>query len=63
MKKVINMNNAPAINITNAAAVADQLDRMANMADATKSQRIARRSRAAAIRAKYGIVLTLEILA
>lgn len=59
---MIRVNNAPAINLTNAAAVADQLDRMANMADATTSQRIARRSRAAAIRSKFGIILKLEIL-
>ena len=62
MKKVINTNNAPVINILNAAAVADKLDRMANMAEATESQRIARRSRATAIRSKFGIVLPLEIL-
>jgi hypothetical protein len=62
MRKAINTNNAPVINILNAAAVADQLDRMANMAEATESQRIARRSRATAIRSKFGIVLKLEIL-
>jgi hypothetical protein len=62
MKKVINTNNAPVINILNAAAVADQLDRMANMAEVTESQKIARRSRATAIRSKFGIEPKLEIL-
>ncbi len=62
MKGAIISNNVPAINLTNAAVVADQLDRMANELKATESQRIALRSRADAIRRKFNIVPILEIL-